>query len=158
MAVAAESLVFLESALSMTREGDLADCLADAYARVSMSSEIWRLAISALSSVVKLVLGSLLLAAIGGLAPVLLPIAGPVMPPTGRDASARVGLVMAAVAVARDEAAVAAAYDGAVGRLVGFPAERWGCRLGGIVARGNMATAAERLESVTATVFELMEI
>jgi len=88
-----------------------------------MSSEILRSAILALPSVVILVLGSLLLGAVGGLALVLLPIAGPVVPPTGRDASAGVGLVLAAAAaVAREEAAVAAAYDGAFGRFVGFPA------------------------------------
>jgi len=64
-----------------------------------------------------------LLAAVGGLALVSLPIAGPVVPPTGRDASAGVGFVIAAAAaVAREEAAVAAAYDGAVGRWGGFPA------------------------------------
>jgi len=122
MVVAAEFLVFLELASSMTQEGDSADRLADAWARVSISSEIWRLAILVLPSDVILVLGSLLLAAVGGLALVLLPIASPVVPPTGRDASAGVGLVMTATAVARDEAAVAAAYDGAFGRLVGFPA------------------------------------
>jgi len=124
MVVAAESLVFLESASSITREGDSADRLADACARVSISSEILRLAILVLPSVVMLVSGLLLLAAVGGLALVLLPIAGPVVPPTGRDAWAGVGFVIAAAAaaVARDEAAVAAAYDGAFGRLVGFPA------------------------------------
>jgi len=65
-----------------------------------------------------------LLAAVEGLALVSLPIVSLAVPPTGRDASAGVGLGMgaAAAAVARDEAAVAAAYDGAFGRLVGFPA------------------------------------
>jgi len=81
----------------------------------------------ALPSVVTLVLGLLLLAAIGSLAPVLPPIAGPVVLPTGKEALAGVGLVtvVAAAAVARDEVAVAATYDGAVGRLGGFLVERW---------------------------------
>jgi len=125
MVVAAESLVFLESASSMTREGDAAERLAEAWARVSISSEILRSAILVLPSLVIIVLGSLLLGAVGGLALVLLPMAGPVVPPTGRDASAGVGFAIAAAAaaaVAKEEAAVAAAYDGAVGALVGFPA------------------------------------
>jgi len=65
-----------------------------------------------------LVLGSLLLAAIGGLAPVFPLMAGPVVPPASTAASAGVGLVTAAAAAARDEV-VAAAYDGAAGVLGG---------------------------------------
>jgi len=54
-----------------------------------------------------LVLGSLLLAAIGGLAPVLPLIADPVVPPPSNAASVGVGLVTAAAAAAaRDEEAV----------------------------------------------------
>jgi len=62
-----------------------------------------------------LVLGSLLLAAIGGLAPVFPLMAGPVVPPPSTAASAGVGLVTAAAAAAAREEVVAAAYDGAAG-------------------------------------------
>jgi len=94
----------------MMQEGDSAERLADAAARVSMSSEIVRSATFVLPLVFILVLGSLLLAAIGGLAPVLPLIASPVVPPPRAAASAGVGLVTAAAA-ARDEVAVAAAHD-----------------------------------------------
>jgi len=73
IAVAAESLVFLESTSSMTQEGESAEHLADAAARASMSSEIVRLATLVLPSEVILILGSLLLIAVGILAPVLPP-------------------------------------------------------------------------------------
>jgi len=62
-----------------------------------------------------LVLGSLLLTAIGSLAPALPLMAGSVVPLTGIDAAAIAGLVTtaaaaaAAAAAARDEAVVAAA-------------------------------------------------
>jgi len=57
-----------------------------------------------------LVLGSLLLAAIGGLAPVFPLMALPVVPPPSTAASAGVGHTAAApAAAARDEVAVAAA-------------------------------------------------
>ena len=91
IAVAAESLVFLGSALSMTRDGESAGRLADAAARVSMSSEILRVAMLVLPSEVMLVLGSLLLAAIGGLVPVFPLMALPVVPPPSAAASAGVG-------------------------------------------------------------------
>jgi len=110
IAVASESLVFLGSAFSRTRDGESAGRLADAAARVSMSSEILRAAMLVLPSVFILVLGSLLLAAIGGLAPVFPLMASPVVPPPSTAASAGVGLATAAAAAAaRDEVAVAAA-------------------------------------------------
>ena len=155
IAIAAESLFFLGSTLSTTREGDLAERLADAAARVSMSLETVRSATLVLPSVFMLVLGSLLLAAIGGLAPVLPLIASPVVPPPSAAASAGVGLVTAAAAAAaaaaRDEVAVAAAYDGAVGGFCGCWAAHGGWRLGGMMteiyfndltARVGVATVA----------------
>jgi len=150
--VAAESLFFLGSTSSMTREGEFAGRLADAAARVSMSSEILRSAILVLPLVFILVLGSLLLAAIGGLAPVFLLMAGPVVPPPSTAASAGVGLVTAAAAAARDEV-VAAAYDGAAGVFCGCWVARW-WRLGGMMteiyfndltARVGVATVAEEV-------------
>jgi len=80
-----------------------------------------------------LVLGSLLLAAIGGLAPVFPLMAGPVVPPPSTAASAGVGLVTAAAAAAAKEDVVAAAYDGAAGTFCGGWAARWGWRLGGMI-------------------------
>ena len=156
IAVASESLVFLGSALSMTRDGESAGRLADAAARVSMSSEILREAMLVLPSVFILVLGSLLLAAMGGLAPVFPLMALPVVPPPSAAASAGVGLVTAAAAAAaaRDEVAVAAAYDGAAGVFCGCWAARWGWRLGGMMteiyfndltARVGVATVAEEV-------------
>jgi len=90
-----------------------------------------------------------LLAAIGGLAPVLPLMAGPVVPPPSTAASAGVGLpaaAAAAAAAAKDDV-VAAAYDGAAGGLGGTAQGVW--RLGG------MATIAIAIESVTATVIDL---
>jgi len=111
IAVASESRVFLGSAFSRTRDGLLAGRLADAAARVSISSEILRAAMLVLPSVFILVLGSLLLASMGGLAPVFPLMALPVVPPPSTAASAGVGLATAAAAAAaaRDEVAVAAA-------------------------------------------------
>jgi len=147
----------------MTREGESAGRLADAAARVSMSSEILRSAILVLPLVFILVLGSLLLAAIGGLAPVFPLIASPVVPPPSTTASAGVGLVAAAAAAAaaRDEVDVAAAYDGAAGVFCGCWAARWGWHLGGMMTEiyftdltARVGTAVA-LESVTATVIDL---
>jgi len=110
-----------------------------------------------------LVLGSLLLAAMGGLAPVLPLMAGPVVPPPSAAASAGAGLVTAAAAAAAArEEVVAAACDGAAGVFCGGWAARVGWRLGAMMtetcfndltARVGAATTA--LESVTATVIEL---
>jgi len=133
---------------------------------------ILRAATLVLPSVVTLVLGSLLLTAAGSLAPVLPPIVGPVVPSTGKYALARVGLVTAAAAAARDEASVAAACLGTDGGLGGFWAGRGGWRLGGMLAeiefndltaRVGVATAMVEvkglvLETVTVTVFELTEM
>jgi len=76
----------------------------------------------------------------------------------------------AAAAAARDEVAVAAAYDGAVGVLCGCWAARWGWCLGGMMTeicfndltvRVGVATIAvevKGLETVTVTVFGLTEM
>jgi len=144
--VAAESLFFLGSTSSMTREGESAGRLADAAARASMSSEILRSAMLVLPSEFMLVLGLLLLVAMGTLTPVFPLMASPVVPPPSTAASAGVGLVTAAAAAARDDV-VAAACDGAAGVFCGGWAARWGWRLGG------MMTIA--IESVTATVIDL---
>ena len=70
-------------------------------------------------------------------------------------------MTAAAAAAARDDVAVAAAYDGAAGVFCGCWAARWGWRLGGMMteiyfngtARVGISTVA--LESVTAAMINL---